>query len=223
MTTTNPLICKDLVFGYRTGLRPALNWQTEPGQFWAIIGDNGCGKTTLFRTILGQLSPLSGRVIIDGSRAYVAQLGELAATMPARVTDVVAIGLEHGLSGLKPFYALRNRRCIQSALEKFDLLGMKKRQFSELSQGEKQRVQLAQATVRDISLLLLDEATSGMDPRHAAESFRILSELVQTKSLCVAAISHSMVFHHDYITHVLAFTDDGFLMGPRDEVLSQIR
>ncbi len=219
---TNFVECKDLQFGYVQALKPALNWTVKPKEFWAIIGENGCGKTTLFKTLLGQLRPFSGSIHVAPRCSYIAQTGEHAATMPARVCDVVSIGVEEGFSSLKPFYRFKYKKDIANAIRAFELESMQKRQFSDLSQGEKQRVQLAQAIVRSPSLILLDEATSAMDPVHARESFRLLNEQMNEQNMSVVAISHSMTFHHDYITHVLAFIEDGFLMGTRDEVLSKL-
>ena len=150
-----------------------ISFSIERGDFLALIGPNGCGKTTLIRLILGILKPSSGRVVLMGEEAghftqwqrigYVPQKAtQMDPYFPASVREVVAMGL---LSG-KRFPRLLTRQdeaAIERALEQVDMKELKSRRIGELSGGQQQRVFIARAIVNGPDVLFLDEPTAGVD------------------------------------------------------------
>ena len=99
---------------------------------------------------------------------------------------------------------------------------MARRRFKTTSQGERQRVLLAQAIVGDPDVAFLDEAMSAMDPRHLREAFGQFARVARIRAMSVVAVTHSLLAHADLMTHILAFTPEGFVMGPRDDVLPRL-
>ena len=222
ITMTNILRTKELVFGREKPLTAPLSWQVEPGEIWAIVGENGCGKSTLLKTLLGFLPPLGGSCHLTPKRAYFAQLGDAANIAPATVRDVVALGLESGSSVWRPFYYRRHRAQIEEVLKAFNLTELQDRSFHEISPGERQRALLAQALVRFPQLLLLDEATAAMDKRHAALILELLVKYSREHDLAVVAVSHHLEQKPAAFTHILAFREGAFYQGTKEAVLEKL-
>ena len=163
------------------------------GQFVTIVGPNGGGKTTLFRLILGLLTPTSGKISIFGQRpeearariGYVPQHFVCDPLFPVRVEDVVRMGLLG--PGPRPGKPETKQR-IADALEQVGLGAVRRRWFSSLSGGQRQRVLIARALVVRPQLLLLDEPTSNVD---AAAEENILTTLERLKGdLTILLITH---------------------------------
>lgn len=199
------LTCKALTFGYGEPLSEPLDWEVKPGEFWAVAGPNGCGKTTLFKTLLGFLKPVDGRVVCTDSCAYVAQLSDELFAAPARVCDVVCIGLDRRQTWFKPFYRRGQRSALSEVLSSFELEDLKNRQVGEISPGERQRVLMAQALISRPKLVFLDEAASAMDPKHAVMAYQKMAEAVENTQASVIAITHHLDVLEDLATHILRF------------------
>ena len=172
---------------------PAVDVTIGSSELWVVTGPNGSGKTTWIKTLLGLLLPISGSVRHErpGLRlAYRAQRHELESHYPVAVKDVVAMGTlrEQGwFSG-----QARRRRRVANALRLTGAAELAERPFSELSEGQKQRVLLARAIASAPSLVFLDEPTSAMDPVAEAEALTILDGLRAEAGTAVVLVSHHL-------------------------------
>ena len=172
-----------------TALLSNINLTLEQGKIYGVLGPNGAGKTTLFKSMLG-LTAFSGEILSDGqpvsSRCF-GSLIEYPAFYP-RLTVEENLKLHAQYLGLK-------RPNIEVALKQVNLLDARKKLFSQLSLGMRQRLGIARAFLGDVQYLLLDEPTNGLDPMGIKE-IRLL--LVSSHNLTeIAAVTDVLIFIRD--------------------------
>lgn len=142
----------------------------DQGELVGLIGPNGAGKTTLLRTVLGLLSPVSGRVRIQDRRVvpgripigYVPQRHEFAWDFPISVENMVMTG-RTGKLGLLRRPGVEDWRAVDDALRRVRMDDLRTRPVGELSGGQRQRVLVARALALQPAALLLDEPFTGLD------------------------------------------------------------
>jgi iron complex transport system ATP-binding protein len=215
------------------GGRPVLHGLSArfpAGRLTAVIGPNGAGKSTLLSVCAGLLRPASGRVMLGDRpiaelgrrplarwRAYLPQNPEVH--WPISVERLVALGLTPSLPlfGGLPDHL---RRRVETALEAFDLQGLRERPADALSGGERSRAMLARASVGDPELLIVDEPTAGLDPRHALDAIRRLRAHADRRRTVIMAV-HDLDLAVRAADEVLALKDGRILAaGPVDAVLT---
>ncbi|VEN73324.1 conserved hypothetical protein [Candidatus Desulfarcum epimagneticum] len=190
---------KNVSFGYR-GRRVIQDADMEirKGDFVAMIGPNGGGKTTLIKLILGLLKPDRGTIRVMGTApskavrqvGYVPQDVHINRDFPITALDVVMMGAL-GTRGRRFKNAGKTRR---GALESLDRMGMAEfalKKIGDLSGGQRQRVLIARALFSSPGLLLLDEPTAAIDARARNDFFRLLKEINQEISILMAG--HDLV------------------------------
>lgn len=161
------LTFRDLTLGYHD--HPAvhhLNGTVKKGSLTAIVGSNGSGKSTLMKGIVGVLKPMAGQsVVVSGATvAYLPQQSELDRSFPARVIDLVSMGLwpKRGLLGR---FTSKDRARVKKALTGVGLEGFEDRALDTLSGGQLQRALFARVLVQDADIILLDEPFNAIDAR----------------------------------------------------------
>jgi len=194
----------------------------ESGQFAAILGPNGGGKTTMLRLALGLVQPTRGSVALFGEAparfrswghvGYVPQATEGVQTrFPATAEEVVAQGLYRGFDPVAVWRSSGRASVIQ-AMETVDIAHLRSRRITSLSMGQQQRVLIARALVREPELLILDEPLAGIDAAGQEQFHTLLRRLngelgmtillvshdigaVMREATSVACINKSLVFH----------------------------
>jgi zinc transport system ATP-binding protein len=200
---------RDVAFGYRPGQRVLehVDLALGEGEFVAVAGPNGGGKTTLVRIVLGLERPTSGSALLYGEPAhrfsgrralgYLAQRSQVGGDAPATVREVVSAGRLASGRLLGRLHA-DDRRLVADAIARVGLDAVADTPIRTLSGGMQQRAFIAKALAGQPSLLVLDEPTTGVD----AESQESLAELLATLhgelGVTIVYVSHEFgaVEHH---------------------------
>jgi zinc transport system ATP-binding protein len=171
----------------------------EAGEFVAIAGPNGGGKTTLVRLALGLERPIAGRASLYGEPAhrfsrratlgYLAQRSQLGTNAPATVREVVAAG-RLAAGGLLGPLRRRDRVIVSESIGRVGLSAEAETPLHRLSGGQQQRAFIAKALAGEPSLLVLDEPTTGVDAEAQEALAALLDRLHRDLRVTVLYVSH---------------------------------
>jgi iron complex transport system ATP-binding protein len=211
----------DLGHAYKPGrwIFQNYNAAVERGSIFALLGPNGCGKTTLLKALLGALKPTNGKVAMDGRSAFVPQLFQV--TFDYSVLDMVLMGRARQV-GLFSQPSAEDEEAAMASLERFGIAHFARHPFHELSGGERQLVIFARALVSEAEILILDEPTSALDLKNQIVVLDWITRLSHQDGLTVLFTTH-----HPH--HALAVADNALLMlggskhafGPACDVLNE--
>lgn len=188
----------DFAYAYGQPVLTGVDLRVEAGEFVAIAGPNGGGKTTLLRLALGLERPARGRVLLFGEPAtaagerarigYLAQRTQLGVHAPATVREVV----EAGRAPLRPFgrLGLEDRAAVDEALERVGIAHLARRPLLRLSGGQQQRAFIAKALAARPALLALDEPTTGVDVAAQEALGALLERLNRELGVTILYVSH---------------------------------
>ena len=174
------------------------------GDFLAILGPNGGGKSTLLKLMLGLLKPERGTIHVFGLPprkaahriGYVPQEININKSFPITVMDVVLMGRLKPGTGWSRF-GKKDRMAVHKSLEQMNILDCRNLHMEELSGGQRQRAFIARALVSEPDILFLDEPTSSVDTKGQAELYDLLKELNQTVTIIV--VSHDLSIISSYV------------------------
>lgn len=219
-----PLVAlEDAAVGYRgAALLRGVDLAVGEGDFLAVVGPNGGGKTTLVRSALGALPLLGGRRVARRPLrvGYVPQREHVDTIWPFRTGEVVRMGRVPLLGPLRrPGPA--DREAVRRAMARVRIEDLQDHAYGELSGGQRQRTLIARALAAEPELLVLDEPTNGMDPAAELATMDLLRELHAAGGLAVVMVSHRLEAVANY-ARTLAFVDKAqalFRTGALDEML----
>lgn len=222
--------CKDLTLGYDgRAVAENLNFEAEKGDYLCIIGENGTGKSTLIKTLLGLNKPLSGEIKREASFSprrigYMPQKTPMQKDFPASVREVVLSGCLGG-KGFWSFYTKADRKKAAEVMERLDIFGLADRCIRELSGGQQQRVFLARAMCAAKDVLLVDEPCAGLDAGGSAELYALLDELHRADGMTVLMVTHDLEAAGVYAGKILKLGHAGNnrFYRTREEYLAEIR
>ncbi|MGD2268978.1 MAG: ABC transporter ATP-binding protein [Desulfobacterales bacterium] len=184
-----------------------VNLDVQKGDFLAMIGPNGGGKTTLLRLMLGLLKPTQGSIRIFAATpseashriGYVPQDVHINMQFPISALDVVLMGkLKPGRGWSR--YSRQDRIHAREALDKLEMGEFCERRIGELSGGQIQRVLIARALVTEPEILFLDEPTASIDTKGQRGFYNLLKQLNET--ITIVIVSHDLMVLSGYVKSV---------------------
>ncbi len=201
------IICDRLSIGYeKKAILNNINFEINKGDYLCVIGENGIGKSTLIRTILGLLPPVSGSIMFgDGlyknEVGYLPQQTIVQKDFPATVMEVVLSGFQNRCS-LRPFYNKAEKAFAKEKLKQMGIDGLANKCYRELSGGQQQRVLLSRALCATQKVLLLDEPAAGLDPKAKDEMYSSIERL-NKDGITIIMVSHDIMPAIRFSSHIL--------------------
>lgn len=221
-----PLIqCTGAGFGYEhIDAVSDVTMEILPGDYIGVVGENGAGKSTFIKGLLGLLKPTSGSISMaeELKRTGVGYLPQQTAAQkdfPATVWEVVLSGTL-SRAGYRPFYSREEKELARMNMEKLGIEDLKKKCFRDLSGGQKQRVLIARALCATEKLLILDEPITGLDPAAAQDLYKTLSYLNQKEGMAVVMVTHDLKAALQSARTVLHIGRSSFFLGTVDDYLA---
>ena len=174
----------------------------EKGGILTLIGPNGGGKSTILKSITGQLDPIAGTAFLNGRDMRAIDRKELAREMAVMLTerirpelmtcaDVVGMG-RYPYTGSLGILTEADHQVVLSSMEAVHIADLAERDFTAISDGQRQRVMLARAICQEPELMILDEPTSFLDIRYKLELLATLLDMTRDRGLTVVMSLHEI-------------------------------
>lgn len=221
-----------LAYGKRTVVS-GLDLEIPAGKVTAIVGPNGCGKSTVLRGLVRLLRPTAGQVLLDGTdirtlptKSVARRVGLLPQSpiVPEgiTVTELVSRG-RHPHHGLLRQWSRDDDAIVADSLERTHTTDLADRPVDELSGGQRQRAWIAMALAQRTDLLLLDEPTSFLDIAHQVEVLDLVRDLSLDQGTTVVMVLHDLPMAARYADHLVAMRSGEIVAQgvPRDVVTAQ--
>jgi zinc transport system ATP-binding protein len=215
-------------FAYAQGppVLTGVDLAVEAGEFVAVAGPNGGGKTTLLRLALGLERPTRGRVLLFGESphafrdrariGYLAQRTRIGVHAPATVREVV----EAGRTPLRPLGRLRkeDHDAVDEAIERVGMTELARRPLMRLSGGQQQRAFIAKALAARPKLLVLDEPTTGVDVEAQEALAELLHRLHEELGVTILYVSHEFGAVEHFVQRLVLVRERIVFDGPPSEL-----
>ncbi len=178
-----------LYFSY-TGLPPYLlngiDLEIKDGDYVSILGENGCGKSTLMKLILGFLKPTKGTIVTQAKRiGYVPQKNDFSnSSFPITVYEM--------LNAYRKLLKIKNKEVIYDVLQKVGMSSFTDSLMGTLSGGQSQKIFIARALMGNPDLLILDEPSTGVDIGSQKEIYHFLTSINKKNGITIVSVEHNL-------------------------------
>lgn len=210
------LECKNLLVGYNSALETMkipFDFSLASGMVVALMGENGCGKSSLLKTFAGLLKPVAGSVSLEGrsltewaprERAQEISLVRMSSAVPPRmsVSEFVRLG-RSPYSGIFDSRTDEDNRIVNESMALLDVANFANRPIAELSDGERSRVFLAEAVAQQVKILLLDEPNAFLDIPRSHALFRLLKKIAVERQMGIVVSTHSVEYAERYCDKIM--------------------
>ncbi len=215
-----------LQFGQRA-LWKDLDLDVQAGEFFAVLGPNGSGKTSFLKVLLGLQQLHSGTVAVAGNPVergsrkigYIPQQKSFAPDTPLRARDLVALGVDGHRWGLRIKAKAVNER-VDALLDLVGASDYARVPLGQLSGGEQQRLRVAQALAAEPELLLCDEPLLSLDLHHQQAVSSLINRQCHERKSAVVFVTHEINPVIDYVDRVLYLAGGRFRVGTPEEVMT---
>ena len=209
-----------------------LDLKIPEGSITTLIGSNGSGKSTILKTIIGQLSKVSGTVFLDGKAMEARSRNEIARRMAILMTarmdpelmtcrDVVSSG-RYPYTGRLGILQPEDQAIVERSLAQVGGMEFADRPFSAISDGQRQRILLARALCQEPEIIVLDEPTSFLDIRYKLELLTVLKRMVRENHLAVLLSLHELELAERISDTVVCVAGDRIdRIGPPEEIFTR--
>jgi len=222
-----------LFFSYKKGKNAVddVSFEADKGEVIGIIGQNGCGKTTLLKCINAVLKPSGGVVMIENEDVLSMPRKDIARNIgvvsqhsmiifPYTVLDMIMMGRYPAKNSFESYNA-EDLEIVRRSMEETGVEAFAERTIDELSGGERQRVLIARALAQEPDIMLLDEPTLHLDVNHQFDLMELIKRLATERGMLVIIVTHDIMLAARFCDRVIMMENGGiFTSGKTADVLT---
>lgn len=209
-----------------------INLDIEKGKITALIGSNGCGKSTLIKAIARILYPKNGSILMEDRdilKMHSKEVAKLLAMLPQSsnapedltIYDLVKQG-RYPYHNLLSFWSKKDEEIVLESIKKVGLINEKDRTLSNLSGGQRQRAWIALSLAQDTDIILLDEPTNHLDIKYQLEILNILRDLNEKENRTIVMVIHDINHALKYADNIVAIKNGNILaQGPKEHIINE--